>query len=113
MGQRAKDVEINCLYANLQSLMNKKREIELKLDNENFKLLFFTELWVSADMDANEYALKGFQKPVVEPNIRGGAGIFVKEGLEFTVIKPPRPVKESVWILMRTSDNVKRIYACV
>ena len=113
MGQNTKRNEINCLYANLQSLISKKREIELKLDQENFHLLFFNEIWISEDFDYNEFSLKSFQKPIVDPNFRGGSCIFVREGIDFRVIKPPRPVKESVWIMIKTSDNVKRMYACI
>ena len=113
MGDCSENYELNCLYGNLQSLNSKKKEIELRTKNCAYDLLLFTEIWINDKNQACEYTIPGFQDPVIDPNIRGGAGIYVREGMEFFVVQPPNKVNESVWIVLKTRDNVNRLYACI
>ena len=113
MGDGAEEHMLNCLYGNLQSLNNKKREIELKLTNCDYDLLLFTEVWINEEMQECEYNISGFQEPVIDPNIRGGACIYVKQGLDFYAVQPPTKMNESAWIVIKTRDNINRLYACI
>ena len=59
------------MYANLQSFLDKKPEIEIKIAEENFDLLFFTEIWITEQHHDCELFIPGFQRPVLDPRVRG------------------------------------------
>ena len=93
--------------------MNKKREIELLISQEIFDILLFTEIWIGDGHDASEIFLPGFQAPIIDPKIRGGACAFVRSGLNFYTVEPPQKVTESIWFCINTIDNIRRLYACI
>ena len=113
MGDGPQDHVLKCLYGNLQSLNSKKREIELRLTECDYDILLFTEVWINEEMQACEYSFSGYQEPVIDPSIRGGACIYVKQGLEFFTVQPPMKMSESVWIVIKTRENINRLYACI
>ena len=113
MGHSSKGHKLKCLYANLQSLLNKKREIEIKLLQVHIDIMFFTEVWVDESIDNSEYFISGFQKPILDFNNRGGTCVYFREGLQYTEVLPPNNVNESNWFCMKTSDNISRLYACI
>ena len=45
--------------------------------------------------------------------MRGGACVFVRTGLDFTIIKPPNITQESIWISIKTHDKINRLYGCI
>ena len=61
----------------------------------------------------SEYSFNGYQSPVVFKKNRGGSCIYVKNGIIFTVVSPPNPTEDSVWISIRTSNNISRLYGCI
>ena len=65
------------------------------------------------DLHESEYYLEGYQKPIMDFNIRGGACVFIQNGLHFTPIQPPHPVNESCWFYIKTKDNVQRLFGCI
>ena len=97
----------------MQSLLSKKKEIEQRVKDHDFDLMFFTEVWTDEHIDDSEYFIPGFQKPIVDPNLRGGACVYIRDGIEFLLIEPPSKVKESVWFVVSTNDSINRLYACV
>ena len=113
MGQHSKIAELKCLYANLQSFLNKKHEIEIRIASEAPDILFFTEIWYDDRYNSSENILENFQAPIISPNIRGGACAFVRNGLNFIPVEPPHKTSDSVWFTIKTLDNVNRLYACI
>ena len=114
MGKHCPEPElIKCLYSNLQSFVNKRDEIVLRISENDYDLLFFTEIWIGDQHHESELHLPGFQKLIVDPQVHGGACIFVRSGIDFTVVKPPYAMNESVRLCVNTKDNVRRLYSCV
>lgn len=111
MGQSVQ--ALNCLYANVQSLLNKKSEIELAVAQTYYDLLFFTEVWIPEEAVSTDYYLEGYQTPVICAKARGGTCIYIKTGLSYSEVHPPNPVNESSWITVMTGNNRKRLYACI
>ena len=72
-----------------------------------------TEVWINNSHDISELLLPGFQSPLLDPKARGGACIYVRNGLQFAPVFPPHISSESVWIQLKTSDNISRLYACI
>lgn len=85
----------------------------MRLKECSYDLLLFTEVWIGDDMQECEYSIPGFQTPIVDPNMRGGACIYVREGLEYYAVQPPIKMQESVWIVIKTREHINRIYACI
>ena len=75
MGQSVQ--ALNCLYANVQSLLNKKSEIELAVAQTYYDLLFFTEVWIPEEAVSTDYYLEGYQTPVICAKARGGTCIYI------------------------------------
>ena len=71
MGECIEDNMLSGLYGNLQSLISKKPEIELRLKNKPYDLLMFTEVWLDCNSKQREYFIYGYQGPVIDPAIRG------------------------------------------
>ena len=113
MGKCFERPNLSCIYANLQSFLSKKNEIEQRVKDHDFDLMLFTEVWTDERIHDSEYFNPGFQKPIVDPNFRGGACVYIRDSIEFLLIEPPSKVKESVWFLVKTNDNINRLYACV
>ena len=105
--------KLKCVYANIQSLINKKHEVEQYVLDEQPDMLFFTECFITEDHAASEYTITGFQNPVVFMKNRGGACIYVRSGINFCEVLPPIPTNDSAWITINTEDNIKRLYACI
>ena len=101
------------LYANVQSFLNKKAEIEVYLKDNETDLLFFTECWIREDHTDGEIAIPGYQLPVVFRKDRGGACVFVRNGISFVEVKPPNSSSDTVWLVINTGNRVNRIYGCV
>ena len=72
---------INCLYTNIQSILNKREEIEKVVSDHKVDVLLFSETWVEEFHSPRELELIGFQNPVLNIRSRGGTAIYVKEGL--------------------------------
>ena len=49
-----------CYYANVQSISNKWTEIKNEIDNNNFKIIGFTETWCKEETN-EELDIKNFQ----------------------------------------------------
>ena len=113
MGDDKRPVQLKCLYANLQSLFSKKHEIEALLDHQDYDLLFFTEIWIKPDFNAADFSIQGFQTPIVDPHIRGGACIYVRNELDFYIVEPPMKTEQSTWLVIKTSQGIPRLHACV
>ena len=106
--------KLNCFYSNVQSLLSKKGEIEAHLKSNPRDLLFFSECWLSTDEHFPvHYSIDGFQLPVVCSKARGGTCIYVSNELKYQVVFPPNPIEDSCWIVIETSNRLKRLYACV
>ena len=101
------------LYSNVQSFVNKKAEIERYLNENETDLLFFTECWIHEDHAAGEISIPGYQIPVVFERDRGGACIFVRNGIKFFEVKSPHNSSDAVWIVIQTGNRVDRIYGCI
>ena len=101
------------MYSNVQSFLSKKSEIEAIVAENNFEILFFTEVWLTEDHSDCEISIKGFQAPVICKKNRGGTCIFVKEDIPFYEVTPPNPCEDSSWIVINSRNNVKRVYACI
>ena len=104
---------LKCIYSNLQSLVNKKKEIELYLDQNETHLMFFTEVWLDSSHHASELHIKGFQEPIIQHNSRGGACIYVHNDILFEEFQVPHKVSDSVWIKTLTKDGISRLYGCI
>ena len=113
MGFNQRPNKLKCLYANLQSLINKKKEIEMYLENDPCDILFFTEIWVESGIDESEICIDGYQSPIIDYHSRGGTCVYVKNGLNYSTVEPPIKMEQSVYLVIRTSNNVSRLYACV
>ena len=92
------------MHANVQSLLSKKAEIEVRINDTCFDLLFFTEVWLDQSKDNSEFMFKGYQSPVINFCGSSGACVFVKTGLSFIVDEPPYKVEQSVWVSTKTFD---------
>ena len=74
--------------------------------------MFFTEVWTDEHINDSEYFIPCFQKPIVDPNLRGDVCVYIKHGIEFLLIEPTTTVKESVWFVVNTNDSINRLYVC-
>ena len=93
MGEHSRQPQLICMYANVQSLLSKKAEIEVRINDQYFDLMFFTEVWIDQSKDTSEFMLKGYQSPVISFCSRGGACVFVKTGLSFMTDDSPDNVE--------------------
>ena len=66
------------------------------LDSEAIDILFFTEIWISELHHDTEITLPGYQSPIIDPNRRGGACVYLRDNIEFTRVIPPYRLQESV-----------------
>ena len=105
-------ITLKCLYANLQSIFNKKKEIEIYLKDNPKDLMCFTECFINEEYQPCEYNLDGYQCFVAMKN-RGGACIYVKEHLSCYEVNPPAKTEDSCWIVMKTKNYKKRVYGCI
>ena len=103
---------MKCAYANLQSIFNKKREIEVYIKDYNADIMFFTECWITDEHDESEYSLAGFQNYISMKN-RGGSCIFTRYHVNTYEVFPPNKCEDAVWIVIKTAQNVSRVYGCV
>ena len=113
MGENSQPVVLECLYANVQSLLSKKKEIEQLTEVQEFDILLFTEVWIDEEHQDFELYIRGYQNPSIDRNCRCGACVYVREGLDYINVEPPYRMKESVWICVKTSNNVERLYGCL
>ena len=111
MGQSLQSLK--CIYANLQSIFSKKHDIDVYLDKNNIDIMMFTECWINNDHLVSEYLFSGFQPPTVALKNRGGSCIYVRNEISYTEIKPPSPMEDSCWIVIKTENNKDRLYAVV
>ena len=105
--------ELKCIYSNVQSIFNKKNEIELYILENHVDVMFFTECFITDNYDASEYFFEGFQPPVVYKKNRGGACIYIRNGLRFHEVSPPNCLEDSAWIVISTKNSIKRLYGCL
>ena len=103
---------LSCTYANVQSIFNKKREIELYISENNIDILLFTETFICNHHDPSEYFLQDFQCFPFFKN-RGGSCIYVRNRVSCYQVFPPNTCNDSVWIVIKTQDSRKRLYGCV
>ena len=89
VGQCGERSYLKCLYANLQSLINKRNEIKLRLDQESFDMMFFTEIWINENIDESELFIPGFQTPFIHPKASGGAAVYIRDGIVVSKVSPP------------------------
>ena len=101
------------MYTNLQSFISKKNEVLMRISNEKFDMLCFTEIWIGENHHQSELHLPGFQAPLIDPHIRGGACVYLRDGIDYFVIDPPDKISQSVWFHIKTENNIKRLVACV
>ena len=104
--------EFKCLYSNVQSIFNKKAEIEVYLGNFEIDIMLFTECFITEDHSSSEYSFTGYQAFVALKN-RGGSCIYVKNSVPCYEVSPPDQTEDSCWVVIPTKNNVKRLYACV
>ena len=104
---------LKCMYSNLQSIINKKKEIELYLDQNETHLMFFTEVWLDSTHHASELHIKGFQDPIIQHNSRGAACIYVYNDIIFEEVLVPHKLNDSVWLKTSTKDGISRLFGCV
>ena len=74
--------------------------------------MFFTECWITAEHDESEYSLAGFQHYISMKN-RGGSCIFTRDHINAYEVFPPNKCEDAVWIVIKTAQNVSRVYGCV
>ena len=86
--------EIKCIYTNLQSILNKKTEIDMYLSENNIDLMFFTEVFFTEEHATIEYSFQNFQV-FADMRYRGGACIYVRNGLKCFEIQPPDKPQDS------------------
>ena len=108
-----RETSLNCLYTNIQSLVNKRTELVALLHRNNIHLVFLTETWLTENHAPDEYHLPGYQDPVLHHKDKGGSAIFVKEGLDYIEVQVPEKCNESTWISIKTQDRKSRIYGCI
>ena len=103
---------LKCVYANLQSIFNKKHEIEEYIEETKIDMMFFTESFINDDHQPVEYDFIGYQCFVAKKQ-RGGACIYAKNSLSPYEIQPPNKTEDSCWVVINTKNYVKRLYGCV
>ena len=91
---------LNCMYANLQSIFNKKSEIEIYIKENKIDIMFFTECFINIDHDQSEYSFPGYQNFVAMKN-RGGSCMYVKNSISCYEIHPPNQTEDSCWIVIK------------
>ena len=106
------DTILKCVYANLQSIFNKKHEIEEYIEETKIDMMFFTESFINDDHQPVEYDFIGYQCFVAKKQ-RGGACIYAKNSLSPYEIQPPNKTEDSCWVVINTKNYVKRLYGCV
>ena len=104
---------LKCVYANVQSIFNKKKEIELYLDENKIDIMMFTECWINKDHSSSEYSFSEFQPPIVAKKNRGGTCIYVRNQISYIEVKPPYPIEDSCWVTVKTENNIERLYAVI
>ena len=57
--------------------------------------------------------LEGFQRPLIQYKSRGGTCVYITEGLQYIEVTPPQKTSESNWFVVKTKNEVSRIYACI
>ena len=70
-------------------------------------------MWLTEEHHKSEFCLSGYQEPLIHYNGRGGVCVYVKHGINFVPVQPPRAMQESCWFYIKTEQNVPRLYGCV
>ena len=97
----------------MQSLINKRRELKVYLDQNEIHILFLTEAWITEKHSPSEYQIKGYQSPAIHFKEKGGTMIYVKNGIPFNEIQMPNKSEDSTWVVIRTGNKKERLYGCV
>ena len=104
---------LNCVYTNIQSLVNKKSELLKLLEENDIHIVFLTETLITESHTASEYHLEGYQNPVIQFKDKGGAAIYVRNGVDFLEVNVPNKCNDAVWLSIKTDNNKTRLYGCV
>ena len=104
--------DFNCVYANVQSIFNKKTEIEIYNKDNWLDIMFYTESFISDEHHASEYNFNGYQCFTAK-RPRGGVAIYVKNNISCHELNPPNKAEDSTWLIMNTFNNIKRVYGCI
>ena len=70
--------KLKCMYMNARSIVNKRKEVELTIRDENLDLLAITETWLNDKISDEEFNISGymlFRKDRKESNKLRGGGV--------------------------------------
>ena len=84
---------LKLVYSNVQSIFNKKSEIELYIKENNPDMLMLTECFMTLDHHSSEYNFDGYHCFVHMKN-RGGACIYVKNNFSCYEIFLPNKMED-------------------
>ena len=108
--------KLKILYANCQSVRNKREELFSTIIEENIDIVSLVETWVSEKMNGDilsEYELDGFNTYFYQRDERRGGGVIliVKEGLEIQnneSMKNNQNV-ESIWLDIKCKNKTIKL----
>lgn len=97
---------LSCFYTNANSLMNKRNELQGKIDTKKPDLIGITEVWMK-----ETYMLQGyhpaFRKDRPDGHQGGGVMLFVRDHLQVTECTElnSQPLSEAVWCYINMSSS--------
>ena len=103
---------LKTFYTNADSLLNKLDELQVYIDQQNFDVVFITELFpknrLGIDLSLVEYAVKGYTLYAADPaGYQGrGVGIYIKDEINSVFLNSTsnRGV-ESVNLLLQSNNG--------
>lgn len=116
-GQNKTSEYLTCLYTNADQLFNKLSELKILILKEKPDIIAVTELKpknTRYPLKTEHILLPGFQGPIDNLDKEGrGVGIYIREGLEFSVLDANENFPQSIWVSLKFSVNHYVTFGCV
>ena len=107
--------QLNCLYSNVDSLLNKKDELEARISQSKPDVIALTEIFpknIQYEVDNAELSITGY-KLFLSTKRKRGVAIYIKENLEaYESNMNGQDFEESVWIDLITAAG-KILIGCI
>jgi exonuclease III len=119
----SKSIDVNsklkCLYMNARSIVNKKKELELTVTEENLDVIAITETWLNKNVTDEEMSIKGYTLFREDRNDTikrrgGGVAMYIKNELN-PLHKPEFSVEnfsESLWCSVNSGGEYSLLGVC-
>ena len=111
--------KLQCVYMNARSIVNKMKELELTVREENLDLVAITETWLNDKITDEEISIEGYtlirnDRKDINKHRGGGVALYIKNELN-PIHKTESYIDnftESVWCNIRCGRELKLLGVC-